>query len=984
MKKIAKSIRTMFALLLALVMSVAMVACGPETIPDNGNNGGNNDNNGGSGNTKIGIGLSASEYEIVGGISDDRIEIAVSVTNSTNKDYTLTTNHDELVKIEKENGKNYLSVIADTYDNVVVTVTATASADTSVTATKDITVKANKTVEPEPENKVSIKAFAYSTEPTGEDKVLNTQKKLYLNVTVESQNDDKSYRVSVKNPDGMADLVTYDEATGAISTTGKYTVMKDGKVVMENGEPKKEQIATAQQVDVIVTANADSRKTATVNLTVNPDKIDGQVGNLTSDMLREITNNKITVTGTFTDVYLADKTTYDYTVKMSRELDENGNTAAGSWYGAWSKKNADGSVNKNVQSVIYKLGANDTVEEAYINKNNVATTKTVKDSDSVPIKWSNQHYWNHIDGLANQVKKFKFDDGYTGINGDLAGAYHYEAVYGTIEFDIESYQNVYKPSEDDYLLKYLSWSMNPVLDEQFYDVYVVLNEDNTAIDRIEANTYPKAIYATDDDGNVIEDQIKGYSFTTAILYFSEIGSTEVGDPEPYVIKTNPLNAGWYDALGQAINAAKGMNNYAFKTTNSSLYAPSLNPDDYDISGTSGETGSGSASTSYQGVYDGKIKPYYYRSTSGDIGYLGVVTDGAILINETMKYDMAMDDYLYRTDPYGYKQNDDGTYDEFEFSFDTKSLKGQRKKTGNISSKLPDFDVAKEVFEYRTAGPIKGTNDKKYSADFALRDSAIIAEVANALCLSDFARYAVGSTESEFIITVTVDVDEEGNISNPRLSNVKFAYEIAGIYGGAYNTVYTNIGTAELPEGTFNNYVARVIPQSWSDYAEVEAYETAGKDSDGKTIVNQVKVNGYAALEKLFGAEVAANVPSPSVFATIFDDNVYGPWGNYDRLGTDSDGNDKIRFSLKINASSDNADENGKISDLSEKMTALDTALTALGFKIDHGNSEGEPGSSRYIVVYASEAKGLQIRIENNNSRYFWIQIFKYGEYRANK
>ena len=197
MKKIAKSIRTMFALLLALVMSVAMVACGPETIPDNGNNGGNNDNNGGSGNTKIGIGLSASEYEIVGGISDDRIEIAVSVTNSTNKDYTLTTNHDELVKIEKENGKNYLSVIADTYDNVVVTVTATASADTSVTATKDITVKANKTVEPEPENKVSIKAFAYSTEPTGEDKVLNTQKKLYLNVTVESQNDDKSYQIYI-------------------------------------------------------------------------------------------------------------------------------------------------------------------------------------------------------------------------------------------------------------------------------------------------------------------------------------------------------------------------------------------------------------------------------------------------------------------------------------------------------------------------------------------------------------------------------------------------------------------------------------------------------------------------------------------------------------------------------------------------------------------------------------------------------------------
>ena len=121
-----------------------------------------------------------------------------------------------------------------------------------------------------------------------------------------------------------------------------------------------------------------------------------------------------------------------------------------------------------------------------------------------------------------------------------------------------------------------------------------------------------------------------------------------------------------------------------------------------------------------------------------------------------------------------------------------------------------------------------------------------------------------------------------------------------------------------------------------------------------------------------------------MFSKIFDDNLYGPWGDVNRVGTDADGNEKIQKILKINAASDNVDENGKITDLEEKIDALTLALTQLGFKRDYGNSYGAAHSNNYYVAYASESLGLQIRIENNNTGNFWITIYNFGDYKVKK
>lgn len=920
MKNIAKSIRTTLALLLVCALSVGMVACGPETT-----------------NTQVAIDLSASAYSIMGGVSDESITFAVSVTNSENKEYTLTADHEELVKLEG----NKLTVIADTDENVSVTVTATSKADENVKASKTITVKAN--VAPVLED-VTVSVKTVRTDNTNkESRVLRPGGALKLEVEVTTTvSDDKGYTVEIENPAHSPNLIAYDEATGYLTVAGSISA------------------ATDVTITVIPNANPAAKKSTTIN--VKSESIDAQSGKLTSAMIRAIANDNITVSGSFTDVYMATKTTYDYTIKMSRTLDDDGDTVAAGWSSAWYKQGDS----KNVQSVVYKLGENDTVLEAYVNKNNVAATKVVKDSDSVALKWSSQHYWNHLEDIANQVSKFKYDD-------DME-AYRYDAVYGTYELDKNTWTNVYIPSADDYLLKYISWSMNPAVDEQFYDFYVYLNAEETAIDRIEANTYPNPIYDTDSDGNATET-IVGYYYTTAIMYFSGVGTTEVADPAPYVIdESNTMIAGMYDVLDEAITTAKSMTSYAFKTVENNLYSPSLDPSDYDISGSTGEeSGSTGGSTSHQGTYDGKIKPYYYRSTSGDIGYLGVVTSDAILINKTMKYEYGMDDYLYRTDPYGYKQNSDGTYDVFEYNIDAKALKGKQKKTGNIHTLMPDFDVAPEIFEFYS---MTGNTTDGFKYTFSLRDSAIISDVAYALTISDFARYAVGSTGTAFLVTV--------DANTKTISNVKFAYDIIGIYGGAYETVYTNVNSATLPEGTFDKYVARVIPQTWSDYTSVQTYVPVGKYDDGTTKYDSTYLSGQAALESLFGAEIAANVPQPGVFAEIFDDNLFGPGGDYTRVGTDADGNEKIRFTLKFTAYSDNCDENSKITDLKEKMEALSLALTQLGYKQDHGNSEGTMNSGRYIVVFENESAGLQIKIENNNTKNFWITIYKYGEYKANK
>ena len=881
---------------------------------------------------EISIDLLPSAYSISGGISDKYIEFAVSVTNSENKNYTLTTDHDELVKMEG----NKLYVIADTTKNVNVTVTAIAEADKTVTASKVITVIAN-VAEPAPDVKITVKTVNLETDMAKTTLRPGQTIKLVIEV-INLTNSDKGYTVEVENPSFGKDLVTYDSRNNYITTDGTYTA------VDENGATSKATLSDSVDVTITVTSTANPAVKESVTIRVKP-------SGLTSTMLRKIANPNITVSGTFTDVYGTTKTTYDYTIKMNSSEDEGGNVTAGAWSATWNKKGS-----QNVLSDNYKLGENDALIQAYIDKNNKIANKTVKDTNGIVLKWSEQHYWNHLDYFANNYKKFVYDD--------EVGAYRYNAEYGRYELDTNTWTNVYIPSEDEYHLKYIAWSMTPALEKQFYDFYVFLNADETAIDRIEGRTYPNPIYATDSDGNATEI-LTGYYYTSATMYFTEIGTTVVEDPKPYQIDTTQ---DYYKKLTEAIAKAKNMTNYSFAVVKTTMSAPSLNPDDYDIGGTTGGDTGSSGSASGQGVYDGTIKPYYYRSTSGVVGYLGVVTPDAILINETMKYESSLDDYVYRTDPYGYKQNSDGTYDEFEYDFDNRVLKGTRKRTGNIASVLPDFDISPAIFELTHTSVVNGT-ENEFIYTFALRDSEIGDSVARSLCLDDYAHFAIVDAENPF----TIIVDENANITN-----VRFAYDIDG-ESGVYETVFTDFGTSKLPAGTFDNYEARVIPQKWSDFTKVRIYIF-----DGTTEPKEIYVDSATAIDIMFGAERAANVPAPTVFSKIFDDNLKGLWSDVLAAYRDANGDVKIHYALKIAATSDNVDENGKITDLEKKIDDLTLALSQLGFECDYGNSYGVAHSERYIVAFASEELGLQIKIENNNSGNFWITIYNYGDYKITK
>ena len=833
--------------------------------------------------------------------------------------YTVTTDRDDIIDIEND----ILKITQDIYEDTTARVIVTAVDDPNLSVISTITVKANA------EWIVTVSAKIIDPETGNQTSVMNYGKNAELVVEVtNNKNDDLGFTVAIENPSWDNDLIAYDKDSGVLTVT--------------------DSVQTTVEVTITVVSTANSAIYDSIAITVKSTPVVGEVGSLTSAMLREIANPNITVSGTFTDVYGTTKTTYDYTIKMNSSEDEGGNVTAGAWSATWNKKGS-----QNVLSDNYKLGENDALIQAYIDKNNKIANITVKDTNGIVLKWSEQHYWNHLDYFANNYKKFVCDD--------EVGAYRYNAEYGRYELDTNTWTNVYIPSEDEYHLKYIAWSMTPAIEERFYDFYVYLNADETAIEKIVANTYPNPIYATDSDGNVSET-ITGYDYTTATMYFTEIGTTVVEDPKPYTID---VTQDYYKKLTSAIEKAKNMTNYSFATVETSTYVP--DPGDYIVmDDTVGESGS----TSGYDVYDGTIKPYHYISTGGTDGYLGVVTPDAILINRTIEYynKSSADDYVYRTDPYGYKQNSDGTYDEFEYSFDNRVLKGTRKRTGNIAALLPDFDISPAIFELTHTSAGNGT-ENEFIYTFKLRDSGISNSVARSLCLEDYARFATGDVENPFTITV----DENSNITN-----VRFAYDIHGYYGGTYETVFANIGTSALPEGTFDNYEARVIPQKWSDYAGVQTCVP-----DDTTKFKYVYLNGAAALEVQFG-ENAANVPAPTVFGKIFDDNLNGPWCDVKRVSTDADGNEKLIYTMLLTAVSDNVDENRRITDLEEKIDALTLALTQLGFERDYGNDYGVAHSANYVVAFASEELGLQIKVENINTGNFWITIYNYGDYKISR
>ena len=106
--------------------------------------------------------------------------------------------------------------------------------------------------------------------------------------------------------------------TWTISNTDMVKISDDGVISIVKS-PKKDSF-----VKVTATSVADPTVSASRTLIVAAPRVEGRVGDLTSDMIAEIGNENITVTGTLTDIYVDynnsfnnSENSYDILVKMS-------------------------------------------------------------------------------------------------------------------------------------------------------------------------------------------------------------------------------------------------------------------------------------------------------------------------------------------------------------------------------------------------------------------------------------------------------------------------------------------------------------------------------------------------------------------------------------------------------------------------------------------------------------------------------------------
>ena len=680
-------------------------------------------------------------------------------------------------------------------------------------------------------------------------------------------------------------------------------------------------------IDTIITVTATSEENNTVRATktliAKAPVVDGRVGELTSDMLVAVGNPSITLNGTVTDIYNdinnpanSSKDVYEYTIEM----------ADGAWKGSWNHQGS-----KNVIVSNYRRGDKEGVKdqngnsghemlEMIIDKNNQVYAKPVKDYMSYPAVWESQHLWNHISNL--NVNKFSYD----------------------VEHDVYKYSIDPESIDDMYLMTYFAFSLTPILgnEDTFMELYLYVEDG--AITKLVAQT--SVIMIGDDPENPDATQ-----YTTISIDFSNIGTTVVSDPAPYEA------AQYADKLQAAFDKMKDATNYTFRVVDSMNSMPDTG--DYDLSSVNGGT---SAITLSPIAAAGH--PYQNTISSvGTAGSVGFVTPEAIVIGVTGKYSYSLDGKNYHTEYSGYKQNSDGTYDEFKS--DANGLYGTKKVAGNILDIMPDFDVSANIF--RLTGMMINVDTDKYEYTFALRESAITREVAMELCAYSYADDAAATSA----MLLTIKVDEDGN-----LISVEFPYDLSGVYGGSCIVSYENVGSTTIAEGAFDNYRPRVPETAWSQYTLDDYYhlyttlcKNYGCYDEATGTYNH---KGHVAtadvvLQGVLG-EAWTNVPSPEVLMKLFGDNISGPFYNWKEVNGENHGY------MSITTHSTEFDENAKITNYEELMQNVIDELAKYGFSLSAANTDmsgGESGKADRYVTLIHES-GVKIVIENNHTKYLWV------------
>lgn len=563
------------------------------------------------------------------------------------------------------------------------------------------------------------------------------------------------------------------------SANSVLVTVADGVVTLAAGASVK----LDTSVSVTATSVADPSVSKAITIMIKPVFNIGNVDKLTSDMIKAISDESVTVSGTLTDVSTdlerqeTTKTVYNMKTYMAKDA----------WMGTYW---IDG---QDVQEVNYRKGTTDgyidedgnsghALTQYYVDKNNEIIAEEIENTWGYKSLWEQQHLWNHLGQL--DINKFEYDRD--------------EAAY--------SYKIDTKSATDLWLMTYLSYCLTPLLDETLMEFYLTVND--TEITGIRART---AVAYYPDDAETPSSAF----YSEIELTLSDIGTTVVKDPTKYEADENT------PVLKAALDKIKAAGNYTYKVTDTTTSAPSVDDGEY-----------GAKRAVSTGI-NRKVAENGNYST-GTVGQVGWITKDAALYEDTFKYSYGLDDKLYRVTYSGLKQNADNTYEEFEYDSTVKHMVGKKKKTGNIADALPGFDFAPEIFEFKSST----TSGGKTVYNFGLRDSAITWQVAPEV--SNY-KYAT-SASSSVARTMTLTVDSNGN-----LISSSFPYDLtSGTYQGYCNTSYSAIGTTDLATEfptLFNNYSPKVYQTSWAEY-EVDYHHNGSTLNTTKVPVSEILTEMY--------------------------------------------------------------------------------------------------------------------------------------------
>ena len=955
-----KSIFKIFYLLLLVFSVFAVVGCGDDKDPQ-----------------EVSITFNAPTTTITKG---ETIKLDVKVTGSDDTTYQYVISDPSLVKIENDT----LSVIDDVTADRTVTVIVFANADASKKETKVFTVKfaEEKSVEITTQRNtitfgetialnVAVKGFSNSAygwyiSDTSILKIDNNVLSVLKDVTVDTvvtikafSVDDNSVfdekQITVKAPTSLgsitisaaSDTIAEGEevllsaiVTGVEDTTYTWSVSHENLVKIENNVLKL--IGTVKvdtNITVTCTANGDESLFKSKTIIIKAPIIPGQVGELTSDLIAEVANSNITISGVVTNKYTDFNNTFN---SKTTKMDSLVMMSTGRWFGQWNYQNDT----ENIIANNYRKGEQDGIknsagvaghalEELYINKNNEVASKMIKDYMSIPAVWEAQHLWNHLGNLS--IEKFTY-------NSELL----------RYEYNIDL-----KNIEDLYLMTYLSYCLTPMLEDTLHYFAFVIEEGK--ISKIIART--EILYY----GSETAEEASAMSVTELELSIHNVGNTVVPNPQTFEAPE------YVELLEQAIQKMQNATNYTYRAVDTTTYAPSGDSGEYEISASAKEGATikfAPRTTLIGSVSSNKVANN--QSATGTVGEFGQVTENAILIANTGKYSYGMDDKLYHTEYYGFKQNDDNTYDEFEYqtrkdpvSGETSgSLTGTRKIKGTISELLPKFEFSANIFEF--AGT-KGTGSNT-TYIFVLREGAITRDIAMEVSMHSYAEDAESSTDS--LLTIVVD-------ANGNLVSTKYPYNLTGVYYGVIETKYSEVGTTEIAEDTFDDYVPRVWRTTWEEY-------TCKYYSPEHTSATSREENAAVVLNYVF-KEHAVDLPSPQIFVEVFDDMVFGPFFDYRENGTDANGETIYKEYVSINVESSEFDENSRITNYEELMNELITALQEEGYVLDQSNTDTSGGQSGYGDRYVVLTKGqIEIVITNNQTKHLSIYFYHLGDWILNK